>query len=117
MRKRLVFLCFAIAAMMMVSCSDSSESEEEIIGKMLSSQQIEILENLDLPLYSGSNPPDITGYYVANDFDCIRSTDGHRPQNLHYYYNFYGKKGTKIKLDYYNLGTDRAVGNGAYIFC
>jgi hypothetical protein len=83
---------------------------------MLSDEQIEILEDLGMPLNSGDNPPDITGYYLTDDLDCIEDTTALYQQNLYYYWNFYDQSGVDVKLDYYNLSSDEATAQGAFIF-
>lgn len=71
---------------------------------------------LGMPLNSGDNPPDITGYYLTDDLDCIEDTTAWYPQNLYYYWNFYDQSGVEVKLDYYNLSGDEATAQGAFIF-
>lgn len=57
MKKLLFFLgALALIGGLFFSCTPT---EEKIINNMLSNEQIEILEDLGMPLNSGDNPSDI----------------------------------------------------------
>ncbi len=115
--KKLLLPLFIIPVLlfgMFFSCSHTQE--EKIINDLLSDDQLEILENLGMPINSGENPPDITGYYNTNDLDCIEDTTGLFLQNLNYYWFFHDQSDVNVELDYYNLSGDSATGRGAFIF-
>ena len=110
------FLLLGVLSLCMVMFFSCSLDEAGVVSGMLSDEQKQILEDLGMPINSGENPPDITGYYLTDDLDCIEDTTGVFLQNLFYYWWFYDQSGNEIKLDYFNLSGDEATGNGAFIF-
>lgn len=122
MKKKLPLFCLALLAMLAFSCqkepsSSGDKTEKEIVGDMLTNDQLQVLKSMDMPIHSGDNPPDITGYFNASDLDCVKDSTGLYLKNLIYYYNFHNKDGQEIELDYFNEGKgDVATGKGAYIF-
>lgn len=124
MKKTVLIGCCVIAVMAFLSCKSNSsgdtndtKSEDEIVSDMLTTKQQTILKDLGMPINEGMNPPDITGFYLCDDFDCVEDTTDLFLQNLTYYYNFHGKDGNNILVDYYNsYKSDIGKGKGAYIF-
>ena len=92
-------------------------SEEDlIVGEMLDDDQLDILRDLGMPINSGDSPPDIEGYYLTDDLDCVEDTTGVYLQNLYYNWHFYDQSGNEIKVSYFNDGSDYANGQGSFIF-
>ena len=95
---------------------DQVTEEDQIVGEMLDNDQRDILENLGMPINSGNNPPDIEGFYLTDDLDCVADTTDDYMQDLYYNWNFYDQTDNEIKVSYFNNGTDSATGQGSYIF-
>jgi hypothetical protein len=121
LRVRVLVLVVTALVFTLGSCSILSDlfgsEEDRIVRDILSDDQIEILDDLGMTFNSGSNPPNIEGYYRGTDLDAIGDTTGLFPQNLDYIFRFYDQTETELLIDYENIsGSDWATGEGAYIF-
>lgn len=123
---KLVATMVMVAAMIgITACSnffgpDSAYKSAEATRKtMISDAQLSTLKNMGMPINDGDNPPDVSGYFEANDMDCIKDSDGYESsyQDFDYYFYFHNLVNNNLRIDYKNkYGSDKGSGQGALIF-
>lgn len=95
--------------------NDSKPPEVQAVEDMLTQEQEEIFTRNGLPLERGTNPPDVSGIYKADNLDCYYDDTQVFLDNLHYFYNFFAQSGLNISLRYEN--EERSdIGNGRGTF-
>ena len=127
-------LCTAICALFaVVSCSKSDDNNGDKGGitnntfssevtKVVSQDLIKKMADGGATIYGGTNPPAVEGFFTTGALELIHSSFGIDKDPLRgrfdgFFYKFYGKNGSNIKVDYRNHsgGTYAAQGVNAVI--
>ena len=134
MKRTIYALCTAICALFaVVSCSKSDDNNGDKGGitnntfssevtKVVSQDLIKKMADAGATIYGGTNPPAVEGSFTTGALDLIHSSFGIDKDPLRgrfdgFFYKFYGKNGSNIKVDYRNHsgGTYAAQGVNAVI--
>lgn len=134
MKRNIHALCTAICALFaVVSCSKSDDNNGDKGGitnntfssevtKVVSQDLIKKMADAGATIYGGTNPPAVEGSFTTGALDLIHSSFGIDKDPLRgrfdgFFYKFYGKNGSNIKVDYRNHsgGTYAAQGVNAVI--
>ena len=134
MKRNIYALCTAICALSaVVSCSKSDDNNGDKGGitnntfssevtKVVSQDLIKKMADAGATIYGGTNPPAVEGSFTTGALDLIHSSFGIDKDPLRgrfdgFFYKFYGKNGSNIKVDYRNHsgGTYAAQGVNAVI--
>ena len=134
MKRNIYALCTAICALFaVVSCSKSDDNNGDKGGitnntfssevtKVVSQDLIKKMADGGATIYGGTNPPAVEGYFTTGALELIHSSFGIDKDPLRgrfdgFFYKFYGKSGSNIKVDYRNHsgGTYAAQGVNAVI--
>ena len=135
MKRTIYALCTAICALFaVVSCSKSDDNNgnqgggitnntfSSEVTKVVSQDLIKKMADAGATIYGGTNPPAVEGSFTTGALELIHSTFGIDKDPLRgrfdgFFYKFYGKNGSNIKLDYKNHsgGTYAAQGVNAVI--
>ena len=134
MKRNIYALCTAICALFaVVSCSKSDDNNGDKGGitnntfssevtKVVSQDLIKKMADAGATIYGGTNPPAVEGYFTTGALELIHSSFGIDKDPLRgrfdgFFYKFYGKNGSNIKVDYRNHsgGTYAAQGVNAVI--
>jgi len=134
MKRNIYALCTAICALFaVVSCSKSDDNNGDRGGitnntfssevtKVVSQDLIKKMADGGATIYGGTNPPAVEGYFTTGALELIHSSFGIDKDPLRgrfdgFFYKFYGKSGSNIKVDYRNHsgGTYAAQGVNAVI--
>lgn len=134
MKRNIYALCTAICALFaVVSCSKSDDNNGDKGGitnntfssevtKVVSQDLIKKMADVGATIYGGTNPPAVEGSFTTGALDLIHSSFGIDKDPLRgrfdgFFYKFYGKNGSNIKVDYRNHsgGTYAAQGVNAVI--
>ena len=134
MKRNIYALCTAICALFaVVSCSKSDDNNGDKGGitnntfssevtKVVSQDLIKKMADAGATIYGGTNPPAVEGSFTTGALDLIHSSFGIDKDPLRgrfdgFFYKFYGKNGSNIKVDYSNHsgGTYAAQGVKAAI--
>ena len=134
MKRNIYALCTAICALFaVVSCSKSDDNNGDKGGitnntfssevtKVVSQDLIKKMADASATIYGGTNPPAVEGSFTTGALELIHSSFGIDKDPLRgrfdgFFYKFYGKNGSNIKVDYRNHsgGTYAAQGVNAVI--
>lgn len=134
MKRNIYALCTAICALFaVVSCSKSDDNNGDKGGitnntfssevtKVVSQDLIKKMADGGATIYGGTNPPAVEGSFTTGALELIHSSFGIDKDPLRgrfdgFFYKFYGKNGSNIKVDYRNHsgGTYAAQGVNAVI--
>lgn len=134
MKRNIYALCTAICALFaVVSCSKSDDNNGDKGGitnntfssevtKVVSQDLIKKMADVGATIYGGTNPPAVEGSFTTGALELIHSSFGIDKDPLRgrfdgFFYKFYGKNGSNIKVDYRNHsgGDYRAQGVNAVI--
>ena len=134
MKRNIYALCTAICALFaVVSCSKSDDNNGDKGGitnntfssevtKVVSQDLIKKMADGGATIYGGTNPPAVEGFFTTGALELIHSSFGIDKDPLRgrfdgFFYKFYGKNGSNIKVDYRNHsgGTYAAQGVNAVI--
>lgn len=134
MKRNIYALCTAICALFaVVSCSKSDDNNGDKGGitnntfssevtKVVSQDLIKKMADGGATIYGGTNPPAVEGSFTTGALELIHSSFGIDKDPLRgrfdgFFYKFYGKSGSNIKVDYRNHsgGDYRAQGVNAVI--
>ena len=134
MKRTIYALCTAICALFaVVSCSKSDDNNGDKGGitnntfssevtKVVSQDLIKKMADVGATIYGGTNPPAVEGSFTTGALELIHSSFGIDKDPLRgrfdgFFYKFYGKNGSNIKVDYSNHsgGTYAAQGVKAAI--
>ncbi|MEB3074534.1 hypothetical protein [Capnocytophaga gingivalis] len=136
MKRNIHALCTAICALFtVVSCSKSDDNNQNNnqggivnntfsseVTKVVSQDLIKKMADGGATIYGGTNPPAVEGYFTTGALELIHSSFGIDKDPLRgrfdgFFYKFYGKSGSNIKIDYRNHsgGDYRAQGVNAVI--
>ena len=134
MKRNIYALCTAICALFAgVSCSKSDDNNGDKGGitnntfssevtKVVSQDLIKKMADAGATIYGGTNPPAVEGSFTTGALELIHSSFGIDKDPLRgrfdgFFYKFYGKNGSNIKVDYRNHsgGTYAAQGVNAVI--
>ena len=134
MKRNIYALCTAICALFaVVSCSKSDDNNGDKGGitnntfssevtKVVSQDLIKKMADVGATIYGGTNPPAVEGSFTTGALELIHSSFGIDKDPLRgrfdgFFYKFYGKNGSNIKVDYSNHsgGTYAAQGVKAAI--
>ena len=134
MKRNIYALCTAICALFaVVSCSKSDDNNGDRGGitnntfssevtKVVSQDLIKKMADAGATIYGGTNPPAVEGSFTTGALELIHSSFGIDKDPLRgrfdgFFYKFYGKSGSNIKVDYRNHsgGTYAAQGVNAVI--
>ena len=134
MKRNIYALCTAICALFaVVSCSKSDDNNGDKGGitnntfssevtKVVSQDLIKKMADGGATIYGGTNPPAVEGFFTTGALELIHSSFGIDKDPLRgrfdgFFYKFYGKNGSNIKVDYSNHsgGTYAAQGVNAVI--
>ena len=134
MKRNIYALCTAICALFaVVSCSKSDDNNGDKGGitnntfssevtKVVSQDLIKKMADAGATIYGGTNPPAVEGSFTTGALELIHSSFGIDKDPLRgrfdgFFYKFYGKSGSNIKVDYRNHsgGTYAAQGVKAAI--
>ena len=124
MKRNIYALCTAICALFaVVSCSKSDDNNgDKGVTKVVSQDLIKKMADAGATIYGGTNPPAVEGSFTTGALDLIHSSFGIDKDPLRgrfdgFFYKFYGKNGSNIKVDYRNHsgGTYAAQGVNAVI--
>ena len=134
MKRNIYALCTAICALFaVVSCSKSDDNNGDKGGitnntfssevtKVVSQDLIKKMADGGATIYGGTNPPAVEGFFTTGALELIHSSFGIDKYPLRgrfdgFFYKFYGKNGSNIKVDYRNHsgGTYAAQGVNAVI--
>lgn len=134
MKRNIYALCTAICALFaVVSCSKSDDNNGDKGGitnntfssevtKVVSQDLIKKMADAGATIYGGTNPPAVEGSFTTGALELIHSSFGIDKDPLRgrfdgFFYKFYGKNGSNIKVDYKNHsgGTYAAQGVNAVI--
>lgn len=134
MKRNIYALCTAICALFaVVSCSKSDDNNGDKGGitnntfssevtKVVSQDLIKKMADAGATIYGGTNPPAVEGSFTTGALELIHSSFGIDKDPLRgrfdgFFYKFYGKSGSNIKIDYRNHsgGDYRAQGVNAVI--
>ena len=134
MKRNIYALCTAICALFaVVSCSKSDDNNGDKGGitnntfsnevtKVVSQDLIKKMADAGATIYGGTNPPAVEGSFTTGALDLIHSSFGIDKDPLRgrfdgFFYKFYGKNRSNIKVDYRNHsgGTYAAQGVNAVI--
>lgn len=134
MKRNIYALCTAICALFaVVSCSKSDDNNGDKGGitnntfssevtKVASQDLIKKMADAGATIYGGTNPPAVEGSFTTGALELIHSSFGIDKDPLRgrfdgFFYKFYGKNGSNIKVDYRNHsgGTYAAQGVNAVI--
>ena len=134
MKRNIYALCTAICALFaVVSCSKSDDNNGDKGGitnntfssevtKVVSQDLIKKMADAGATIYGGTNPPAVEGSFTTGALELIHSSFGIDKDPLRgrfdgFFYKFYGKNGSKLKVDYRNHsgGTYAAQGVNAVI--
>ena len=134
MKRNIYALCTAICALFaVVSCSKSDDNNGDKGGitnntfssevtKVVSQDLIKKMADAGATIYGGTNPPAVEGSFTTGALELIHSSFGIDKDPLRgrfdgFFYKFYGKNGSNIKVDYRNHsgGTYAAQGVNAVI--
>lgn len=134
MKRNIYALCTAICALFaVVSCSKSDDNNGDKGGitnntfssevtKVVSQDLIKKMADAGATIYGGTNPPAVEGSFTTGALELIHSSFGIDKDPLRgrfdgFFYKFYGKNGSNIKVDYRNHsgGDYRAQGVNAVI--
>jgi len=134
MKRNIYALCTAICALFaVVSCSKSDDNNGDKGGitnntfssevtKVVSQDLIKKMADVGATIYGGTNPPAVEGSFTTGALELIHSSFGIDKDPLRgrfdgFFYKFYGKNGSNIKVDYRNHsgGTYAAQGVNAVI--
>ena len=134
MKRNIYALCTAICALFaVVSCSKSDDNNGDKGGitnntfssevtKVVSQDLIKKMADAGVTIYGGTNPPAVEGSFTTGALELIHSSFGIDKDPLRgrfdgFFYKFYGKNGSNIKVDYRNHsgGTYAAQGVNAVI--
>ena len=134
MKRNIYALCTAICALFaVVSCSKSDDNNGDKGGitnntfssevtKVVSQDLIKKMADVGATIYGGTNPPAVEGSFTTGALELIHSSFGIDKDPLKgrfdgFFYKFYGKNGSNIKVDYRNHsgGTYAAQGVNAVI--
>ena len=134
MKRNIYALCTAICALFaVVSCSKSDDNNGDKGGitnntfssevtKVVSQDLIKKMADAGATIYGGTNPPAVEGSFTTGALELIHSSFGIDKDPLKgrfdgFFYKFYGKNGSNIKVDYRNHsgGTYAAQGVNAVI--
>ena len=136
MKRNIHALCTAICALFtVVSCSKSDDNNQNNneggivnntfsseVTKVVSQDLIKKMADGGATIYGGTNPPAVEGYFTTGALELIHSSFGIDKDPLRgrfdgFFYKFYGKNGSNIKVDYSNHsgGTYAAQGVKAAI--
>ena len=134
MKRNIYALCTAICALFaVVSCSKSDDNNGDKGGitnntfssevtKVVSQDLIKKMADAGATIYGGTNPPAVEGSFTTGALELIHSSFGIDKDPLRgrfdgFFYKFYGKNGSNIKVDYSNHsgGTYAAQGVNAVI--
>ena len=134
MKRNIYALCTAICALFaVVSCSKSDDNNGDKGGitnntfssevtKVVSQDLIKKMADVGATIYGGTNPPAVEGSFTTGALELIHSSFGIDKDPLRgrfdgFFYKFYGKNGSNIKVDYRNHsgGTYAAQGVKAAI--
>ena len=125
------FMALLIAAVIifgdLLSCTDDSNPTGLVeenglthdINEMVPDSLLDIIKNMDMPIYRGGNPPTIEGSYLSTPFTLINSNrDGDNIGSTYsdYYLKFSNQndKELTINIDYKN-GGETGYGIGGFI--
>ena len=134
MKRTIYALCTALCALFaVVSCSKSDDNNGDKGGitnntfssevtKVVSQDLIKKMADGGATIYGGTNPPAVEGSFTTGALELIHSSFGIDKDPLRgrfdgFFYKFYGKNGSNIKVDYSNHsgGTYAAQGVKAAI--
>ena len=135
MKRNIYALCTAICALFaVVSCSKSDDNNgnqgggitnnnfSSEVTKVVSQDLIKKMADVGATIYGGTNPPAVEGSFTTGALELIHSSFGIDKDPLKgrfdgFFYKFYGKNGSNIKVDYRNHsgGTYAAQGVNAVI--
>ena len=134
MKRTIYALCTAICALFaVVSCSKSDDNNGDKGGitnntfssevtKVVSQDLIKKMADAGATIYGGTNPPAVEGSFTTGALELIHSSFGINKDPLRgrfdgFFYKFYEKNGSNIKVDYSNHsgGTYAAQGVKAAI--
>lgn len=134
MKRNIYALCTVICALFaVVSCSKSDDNNGDKGGitnntfssevtKVVSQDLIKKMADAGATIYGGTNPPAVEGSFTTGALELIHSSFGIDKDPLRgrfdgFFYKFYGKNGSNIKVDYRNHsgGTYAAQGVNAVI--
>ena len=135
MKRTIYALCTAICALFaVVSCSKSDDNNgnqgggitnnnfSSEVTKVVSQDLIKKMADGGATIYGGTNPPAVEGSFTTGALELIHSSFGIDKDPLKgrfdgFFYKFYGKNGSNIKVDYRNHsgGTYAAQGVNAVI--
>ena len=145
--KRTIYAFFTVlcALFVMVSCSKSDDNSGGNSGNnngnnggnngqslnipmeakaIIPEETLQQIKTQGMPIYEGTNPPNIEGIYLLDNLRFHYSSDpGEKgftkgDKAVNYKYRFYGQNGVKLKSDYRALKfgvNDIATGSGAII--
>lgn len=134
MKRNIHTLCIVVCALFtVVSCSKSEDSNgnqggiinntfSQEVTKVVSQDLIRKMADGGATIYGGTNPPAVEGSFTTGALELIHSSFGIDKDPLRgrfdgFFYKFYGKNGSNIKVDYSNHsgGTYAAQGVKAAI--
>ena len=135
MKRTIYALCTALCALFaVVSCSKSDDNNgnqgggitnnnfSSEVTKVVSQDLIKKMADGGATIYGGTNPPAVEGSFTTGALELIHSSFGIDKDPLKgrfdgFFYKFYGKNGSNIKVDYRNHsgGTYAAQGVNAVI--
>ena len=135
MKRTIYALCTALCALFaVVSCSKSDDNNgnqgggitnnnfSSEVTKVVSQDLIKKMADGGATIYGGPNPPAVEGSFTTGALELIHSSFGIDKDPLKgrfdgFFYKFYGKNGSNIKVDYRNHsgGTYAAQGVNAVI--
>ena len=135
MKRTIYALCTALCALFaVVSCSKSDDNNgnqgggitnnnfSSEVTKVVSQDLIKKMADGGATIYGGTNPPAVEGSFTTGALELIHSSFGIDKDPLKgrfdgFFYKFYGKNGSNIKVDYRNHsgGDYRAQGVNAVI--
>ena len=135
MKRTIYALCTALCALFaVVSCSKSDDNNgnqgggitnnnfSSEVTKVVSQDLIKKMADGGATIYGGTNPPAVEGSFTTGALELIHSSFGIDKDPLRgrfdgFFYKFYGKNGSNIKVDYRNHsgGDYRAQGVNAVI--
>lgn len=98
----------------LVSCGDKDTVPEAAL-EFLDEEHLEQMEDAGLPIHRGSNPPDITGEFVADTLVVLHDDLDQSPTILPYEYTFEGQSGDELVMSSTNNYSDVKEGEGAFI--